>query len=275
METEAIITYMMCADVAKDLKIKDDSQVKMNTAEVMTTAIIAGFEYGGNLEKARKRLKKPRYIPGMLSKSQLNRRLHKIDQKVWAKILGKIIEEFKKHNISKEFIADSFPVPVCKNVRMNRSKIYHDKKYTGYCAAKKEFFHGVKVHMVSNIAGNPIEFKIAPGAESDIRNFKKLELNLPETAVIYADKAYNDYAYEDYLIQKRNIHLIPMRKKNSKRHGSLEREIILKKKRKIIETTFSSIEKFMPRSIHAVTKAGFELKIILFILAYAFSKVVF
>jgi len=31
----------------------------------------------------------------------------------------------------------------------------------------------------------------------------------------------------------------------------------------------------MPRSIHAVTKAGFELKSMLFVLAYAVSKINF
>ena len=50
---------------------------------------------------------------------------------------------------------------------------------------------------------------------------------------------------------------------------------IRQKKRKIIETMFSCIEKLMPRSIHAVTKAGFELKVTLFILAYGVTKLCF
>jgi len=68
---------------------------------------------------------------------------------------------------------------------------------------------------------------------------------------------------------------MPIRKKNSKRSGGGFLAKIRRRKRKIIETAFSCIEKLMPRSIHAVTKAGFELKIMLFVLAYAFSKVTF
>jgi hypothetical protein len=81
--------------------------------------------------------------------------------------------------------------------------------------------------------------------------------------------------YEDRLIQEKQIHLMPIRKKNSKRKSDGFLAKIRRKKRKIIETTFSCIEKLMPRSIHAVTKAGFELKIMLFVLAYAFNNVVF
>jgi len=50
----------------------------MSDAEVMTTAIVAALYYGGNIQRARKHLKAEGYIPKMLSKSRLNRRLHRI-----------------------------------------------------------------------------------------------------------------------------------------------------------------------------------------------------
>ncbi|MGD8405642.1 MAG: hypothetical protein PVJ21_18430 [Anaerolineales bacterium] len=37
--------------------------------------------------------------------------------------------------------------------------------------------------------------------------------------------------------------------------------------RKIVETTGSLIERLLPKSIYAVTAKGFELKVVLFILA--------
>ena len=113
MEAEAIVTYVVCDDTIKNLKIKDDKQVKMSMAEVMTTAIISAIQYSGNLEKARKALKSSRYIPNMLSKSQLNRRLHRIGKDTWDAILKMLSFEFEKHNLENEFIVDSFPVPAC------------------------------------------------------------------------------------------------------------------------------------------------------------------
>ena len=43
--------------------------------------------------------------------------------------------------------------------------------------------------------------------------------------------------------------------------------------RKAVETAFGEIAKLMPRSIHAVTGPGFELKVYLFVLAYSFSGI--
>jgi hypothetical protein len=41
----------------------------------------------------------------------------------------------------------------------------------------------------------------------------------------------------------------------------------LAKSRKWVETTGSLIERLLPKHIHAVTAAGFELKVALFVLA--------
>lgn len=273
MEANVIVTYVVCDDTIKNLKVKEDPQVRMNMAEVMTTGVVSTLLFGGNLEKARKYLQESGCIPKMLDKSQLNRRLHKISREVWNAVLESLSLEFLKQNINNEFIVDSCPIPACKLARKNRSKLYSEKEYLGYCAAKDEFFVGFKLHMICDTKGNPVQFILLPGSENDMKAFKKIELNLPKNSSIYADKAYVDYEYEDRLIQEKQIHLLPIRKKNSKRKGGGFLAKIRKKKRKMIETAFSCIEKLMPRSIHAVTKRGFELKTVLFVLAYAVSKI--
>ncbi len=275
MEAEAIITYVVCDDTIKALGIKEDVQTKMTLAEVMTTAIISATQYSGNLEKARRALNSERYIPKMLSKSQLNRRLHKINREAWDAVLENLFRELESHNLATEFIVDSFPIPTCKLARKKRTKLYAEKKYLGYCAAKQEFFLGMKLHMISDVEGNPKQYLILPASESDIAGLRKIDLNLPVNSALYGDKAYNDYKYEDRLIQERQIHLMPIRKNNSKRKGGGFFAKMRRRKRKAIETAFSCIEKLMPRSIHAVTKAGLELKITLFVLAYAVSKIIF
>lgn len=42
--------------------------------------------------------------------------------------------------------------------------------------------------------------------------------------------------------------------------------------RKRIETTFSQIKAMFPRHIHAVTSRGFQLKVSLFVIAFALQK---
>jgi len=272
METKLIVTYVVCDDVVKKMEIKEDKQTKMTMAEIMTTAIVAAEQYSGNFEKARFWLKGSGAIPDMLSKSQFNRRLHKVKQEVWNSVFALLALETAKYNVENEFIIDSFPVYACKLARQNQTKLYGDRKFLGYCAAKKEFFIGLKLHLIADVNANPTKMSLRPASESDIRSFRSLELDLPTNSVILADKAYNDYQYEDRLIQEKQIHLMPIRKVNSKRKGNEFLENVRKKKRRMIETLFSGIEKLMPRSIHAVTISGLILKATLFVLAYAFNK---
>jgi len=48
MNDQIIVTYCICADLLKGMRIKDDPQSKMNSAEIMTTAITAAFFFGGS-----------------------------------------------------------------------------------------------------------------------------------------------------------------------------------------------------------------------------------
>jgi hypothetical protein len=65
---------------------------------------------------------------------------------------------------------------------------------------------------------------------------------------------------------------MPIRKKNSTRKREPLFEAGIKYVRKKIESVFSVIVQKLPRHIHAVTPRGFELKIILFVLAYSIQK---
>lgn len=94
-------------------------------------------------------------------------------------------------------------------------------------------------------------------------------LDLPAGSIIYADKQYNDYHYEDLLEEAVSIEMSPLRKKNSKRPFAPFVEYIQQRMRKRIETSFSQIGALFPRKIHAVTAPGFELKFVCFIMAFA------
>ena len=98
---------------------------------------------------------------------------------------------------------------------------------------------------------------------------KHYAFDVPESSIIYADKAYHDYAIEDLLQEAAYIHLLPMRKKNAKR--ALPQEILFVQHyhRKRLETVGSLIEQRLPKVIHAVTSQGFELKVALFVVAYS------
>ena len=96
-----------------------------------------------------------------------------------------------------------------------------------------------------------------------------MNLNLPKTSVIYADSGYVNAKLENDLFKNKKILLLAQRRSNAKQQMSKNVEIIRKRKRKMVETTFSLLSKLLPKSIHAVSKKGFELKITNFIIALA------
>jgi len=121
--------------------------------------------------------------------------------------------------------------------------------------------------MVSTAGGYPVEVSLTPGSTNDTKHLRSFELDLPEGSVVYGDKVYNEYFTEDLLAEACRIKLCPQRKTGSTRPVSASIRYLQQVYRKRIETAFSRIEQMLPKSIHAVTARGFELKVFLFVLA--------
>ena len=272
MDDTIITTYYLCDEFLKAVGHHDDQQVRLSTAEVMSVALLAAAFFGGNVEASRSFLDEYGYIERAISKSRFNRRLHAIDSSLWQQLFDVLAEVFKQNNPHQSYVVDSLPVAVCDNIRIGRSKLYplqeHGETFRGYIASKRRYFYGLRLHLVSTASGEPVEFTLAAASEADISLFKELKLELPEGAIICADKGYTDYHYED-LLEDAGLHLKAQRKKNSKRPMPLWEEFLGKPIRQYIETVFSKLSAMIAGRIHAVTPRGFELKIVCFVLAFS------
>jgi len=272
MDSRIVAVYCLCDDMLKALHHKEDPQYQMTDAEVMTTAIVAALDYGGNLEKARQMLRVEGYIPNMLGKSRFNRRWHRLAER-FLTLFSLLGETWKQLNSNSIYVIDSFPVAVCDNYRIRRCRLYQGEDFRGYQASKKRFFYGLKIHLMITETGQPVEFFLTPGSYSDTSALKLYNFDLPEASQLTGDKAYNDYEVED-LINAAGISFIPLRKKNSKRRSPPWIHYLRSSYRKLIETTGSLIEQLLPKHIHAVTSRGFELKVALFVLACSINYLV-
>jgi hypothetical protein len=272
MDDTIITTYYLCDEFLKAIGHHDDPQVRLSTAEVMSVALLAAAFFGGNVEASRSFLDEYGYIERAISKSRFNRRLHAIDSSLWQQLFDLLAEVFKQNNPDQSYVVDSLPVAVCDNIRIRRSKLYplqeHGEAFRGYIASKRRYFYGLRVHLVSTASGEPVEFTLAAASEADISLFKDMDLELPEGAIICADKGYTDYHYED-LLEDVGLHLKAQRKKRSKRPMPVWEEFLGKPIRQYIETVFSKLSAMFAGRIHAVTPRGFELKIVCFLLAYS------
>jgi hypothetical protein len=113
-------------------------------------------------------------------------------------------------------------------------------------------------------------FFLTPGSFSDTAALEQFDFALPEGAWVFADRAYTFYLVQD-LLAEAGLQLIPQRKKNAKRPLPPWLRSLLTHSRNRVETAGSLIERLLPKSIHAITAKGFELKVILFTLAASLS----
>lgn len=272
MKTESIIAlYCFVDESLKSFNHHEDKRRKMNDSEVITTALVASLFFHGRIENARLALYDQNLIPEMLSKSRLNRRLHAVHDLIMQFIfeIGTVIKDVI---CDREYVLDSFPVSVCENIRIPNSRIFRDDAFRGYKSSMKRYFYGVKVHMITNTDGIPVETYFVPGNEHDVQILKRMDINLPPESKIYTDAAYTDYSVEDQLKEIEGVILKSERKKNSKRPDTPSGAFIKSYLRKGIETCFSRIKDLMPKNLRVVTYQGFLLKLTLFILGYQLKK---
>lgn len=274
MPAQIITMYCFFDELLKAVGHKDDKQAVLSTAEVMTVALVAAEIFTGNQQKALDFLTSHGYIKPF-SKSRLNRRLHQIPEALWQVALFALAQAHQQSNPDNLFIVDTFPVAVCRNIRIKRCKIYNtlttDAAFHGYCASKDEYFYGLKLCLIVTQAGQPVELLLVPASTADLTALHEMPLHLPAGSTLFGDSGFLDTRFEKTLNTLFGLELIVPRRKNMKQQLDEVVGFICKKIRKQVETTFSQLSERMARSIHAVTPKGFELKTMLTVLAYSIN----
>lgn len=250
--------------------LKPQAQPKVSDSIVLTTAIISARFFYSNQAAAMKYMADSHKVI-MLEKSTFNRRLHRL-----AATLGVLFyylaDFFKTLNLSSQYLIDSFPVAVCDNIRIGRSKLVKGEEYRGKIASKRRFFYGFRVQVVTTLAKQPVQFFILPGSYVDVTALQMMHLQLPQGSEVYGDSGYTDYEQEELYADCEQITLKIQRKKNSLRPDEPWEAAYKKSLRQGIEQAFSQVGLRFPKTIHAVTEAGFLIKIVLFLLAYSLES---
>jgi hypothetical protein len=271
-EDKIIRIYCIVDDILKSIGHVEDSRRKVSDSEVITTAMASALYFGGHLDNARGFMKMAKLVPDMLDKSRFNRRLHQLSELLFS-MFYQIGHYLKSMAGASEYVIDSFPVAVCDNIRISRCKLLKGKQWRGKQSSMRRYFYGVKVQVLVNSQGIPVEFGFVPGCESDVQALKKLPLAVAAESKIYGDSAYTDYQIEDDMREAELIELRIQRKRNSLRPDEPWVRFIKEQMRKGIETCFSEIKALFLRKIHAVTFKGFLLKLVMFILAFTLNKI--
>jgi hypothetical protein len=272
-EDKIIGIFCLVDDLLKGIGHQEDSRRKLSDSEVITTAIVSALYFGGHIDHSRHMMRMTGMIPQMLDKSRFCRRLHQLEF-LLCSLFFQVGQQLKTIAGASDYVIDSFPVAVCDNIRISRSRILKGKQWRGKQCSMRRYFYGVKVQVLTTSSGIPVEFCFVPGSESDVQALKKLPMTVAPESKIYGDSAYTDYTIEDDTREAELIELMIQRRSNSKRPDEPWIRFLKLQMRKGIETTFSLIKGLFLRKIHAVTFKGFLLKILMFIIGFTFNKLV-
>lgn len=268
---QAIAIYCFLDDFMKKMSPKQSNSYKVPHATVLATAIVAARFFGGNHTAAMDYMRRHQGL-AMLDKSAFNRRLHRLSDTLEV-LFYYLAEAFKHLNTESCYVIDSFPVEVCDNIRICRSKLVKGEEYRGKIASKRRYFYGFRVQLVCTAEGLPVQYFIHPGAFVDVTALQTMDIDLPPGSHLFGDAGYTDYEQEDYYEECEQIHLRIQRKTNSTRGDEPYQAFLKKHIRQEIERVFSQVKLRFPKKIHAVTEQGFILKIVLFLLAYTFEQI--
>lgn len=265
-----VAIYVLLDDIFKAIEHQEDPQRKVNDALIFTTLMIACRYFGGNLEKARLYML-AHHCPGMLSKSQFNRRMHR-NEVLLEQVFYLFASVFVDASPTKNFLIDSFPVSVCHNIRISRCKLLDNEIFRGKCVSKRTYFYGFKVAVLTTEEGLPVEIAFLPGSYFDSKFLNRMHFNLPKGSSIFGDSAFQDYQVEDISLELDQCAWEVCRKKNTKRGDIYQITLWKKAMRRQVESYFSAITDLFPHSIHAVTINGFLIKCFVFVFVYGLDK---
>jgi hypothetical protein len=262
--------YFIIDEYLKKSFHKEDKQVTMSDSEIIFVYIVAFKYHSGNYAKTLEYSRQSGLIKKVLSASRFSRRMNRLKD-IIEQIQSFLSELIKKTSNNNEYCIDSFPLPICKNVRIKRCKLVQGKEYLGYNSSKDEYYYGFKVHLITAKNGDIVEFEYSPARYHDQIAFSLLNFDLPEGSKIFADKAYNNYLLEEIIKDATNTDFLPIRKSNSKKEDNQPFiNYYRQTKRKIIESIISKLQGLFPKKIHATNIEGFLFKILGFILAHNF-----
>lgn len=273
LQDKVIGIYCLIDDILKGIGHKEHRDRKVSDAEIISTAVVSALYFKGNQSHAINYMRSHGMIPMMIGKSGFTKRIHRTASLVMGLFL-QVGRLFKYIGRELEYIIDSFPLKACHNMRIARSKLLKGNEWRGYNASKREYFYGVKVQLITTQSGIPVEICFTPGSEHDGEALQKMNVDLPPESTLFGDSAYTNYELEDLYRETEMIELMIARKSNSKRPDTPYRAFIKNTIRKRIETTISEIVELTPQSIHAVTKDGFLLKILLFVFAFQLKTII-
>lgn len=200
-------------------------------------------------------------LPHLISRRQFNDR-RKLTANLCKEIRERIVTEIDGGE--EFFCIDSKPIEVCRIARAKRCKVgkddYERSPAFGYCASRKLYYYGYKLHAVRGLNGVIHSFDLTKANVHDIHYLQDVKYEYQDCS-LFGDKGYIGTEVQLDLFESANIKLeVPYRLNQKNWKPTF---IPFAKARKRIETLFSQMcDQFMMIRNYAKDVNGIFTRII-------------
>jgi hypothetical protein len=147
------------------------------------------------------------------------------------------------------YIVDTLPIVLAQQARSGRARVAREYADKGYCASKKQYYHGVKLQVLgqqrAGTLPRPESVLASPASQNDLTLLKGSASTLPK-GELFADKIYADAPWQAELQACQQVRLrTPVkRKKGQKSLQAADRlySAAVSRVRQPIESLFSWIQ---------------------------------
>lgn len=188
---------------------------------------------------------------------------------ILADLLPAIVERWNLHREHVR-ITDSAPVPVIGYVRAQRSPRFTDRRRCafGYCAAKREKYFGMKLHLVTSKEGIPVTYVLSPANWHDVRLLPELARRLDRGTILLGDKGYVSAELHAELRREHRVHVVAPKRRNQREKNTPWEKRLLKRRGRIESTIAQLTEHLGLQRLGAKSHAGAESRIAWILFAY-------
>ena len=213
---------------------------KLSDPEIITISL-CGELVGIDSENAWYSLVKKNYrhlFPDLCSRSRFNRIRRALLQTT--ELLRQKLSFAFLIPYTRFFIADSFPLAVCKFARARYCRTFRGfgADY-GKCPSKKETYFGYKVHVMVTLDGYITAFEITPASTDEREGLRDL-VEGQSGLVVLADKGYIGEALAEDMSEQ-GICLMALKRSNSKMNWPKPVRQLIFRLRRRMETVFSQL----------------------------------
>jgi hypothetical protein len=150
------------------------------------------------------------WFPRLPSYQAFNRRLNQLAtafEHLITETLGPEVTQLAAHA---DRLVDSLPIMLAKWPRSGTAKVASEVASQGYCAAKRSYYYGVKLHTVALRRTNklplPALLHLSRASQHDLTTLRELDPDF-DPGYLFGDKAYADEDTKSVLA-RRGTHLV-------------------------------------------------------------------